>query len=348
MRETRKPVRHNSKKNGKFEIAGSPRSNRRVSTPIYSTGLGSMYFGPLESVLKTKALCSHHGQVQLIFTSPPFPLARKKKYGNLIGDEYVEWLASFALLLKDFLTPNGSIVIEIGNSWEPGKPVMSTAVLKALLHFLETGGFHLCQEFVWYNPARLPSPAQWVNIERIRVKDAFTRIWWMSPTERPKADNRNVLTEYSRSMKRLLATGSYNSGKRPSEFVIGEKSFLKDNGGAIPPNVLGLHDAPSPTNFLKVSNTRSSDRYQLFCREHDIEAHPARMPTELAEFFINFLTDERDLVFDPFAGSNTTGATAQRLGRRWISVEANWPYVVGSLGNLDPKSILRTSSEIRI
>jgi len=223
------------------------------------------------------------GAVQLVFTSPPYPLNRKKKYGNLSGQEYVDWLVGVISQCKALLTEDGSIAIEIGNAWEAGRPVMSTLVLKTLLAIQEQLGLYLCQEFIIHNPARIPSPAQWVNIERIRVKDSFTRVWWLSPVERPKADNRNVLQEYSKSMKKLLSTGKYNSGVRPSQHDISEKSFLKNNGGAIPPNV------------LIIANTSSSDPYQKYCKQNDIELHPARMPRYLAEFFINFLTDPGDI-----------------------------------------------------
>ena len=56
------------------------------------------------------------------------------------------------------------------------------------------------------------------------------------------------------------------------------------------------------------------------------------MPMELSSFFIKFLTKPGDLVLDPFAGSNTTGAAAEHLHRRWISVEPNKEYVAGSKG----------------
>lgn len=262
--------------------------------------------------------------IDLVLTSPPFPLNRKKKYGNRQGDEYVDWLASFAPELANRLSPTGSIVVEMGNSWEPGQPTMSTLALRSLLRFLDEGNLKLCQQFVWHNPARLPGPAQWVNIERVRVKDAYTQLWWMARTDRPKADNRRVLAPYSRSMKALLKTGKYNSGRRPSEYDIGASSFLTDNGGAIPSNV------------ITAANTRSSSRYLAYCRTHEIQPHPARMPDKVAEFFIRFLTEPNDLVFDPFAGSNTTGEVAEMLGRRWISVEADITYVLGSMGRFDP------------
>src|SRR5207237_8842587 len=176
--------------------------------------------------------------VQVVFTSPPFPLQRQKKYGNLTGDAYAEWLANFAIPLTKTLTPNGSIVMELGNGWNPGTPTVSTTGIKALLAFQEAAGLHLCQEFICFNPARLPTPAEWVTVRRTRVKDAFTRVWWLSPTPTPKADNRRVLTAYSESMKRLLARGTYNGGNRPSGHQVGHESFLSNNGGAIPPNVL--------------------------------------------------------------------------------------------------------------
>jgi site-specific DNA-methyltransferase (cytosine-N4-specific) len=297
-------------------------------TPSYKTNYGIMYQGDCEEILRKYPVTDYKGKVQLILTSPPFPLNRKKKYGNLTGEEYLNWLKNLAPLFREFLTSDGSIVLEIGNAWEVGRPIMSTLTVKALIAFLEAANLNLCQEFICYNPARLPTPAQWVTVERIRVKDSFTRVWWMAPSERPKANNHNVLTEYSKSMKELLKKGTYNSGHRPSGHHIGEKSFLKDNGGAIPPNLL----IPTPSEdslieVLPIANTKASDPYQVYCRQNNISPHPARMQPELAEFFIRFLTDKNDLILDPFAGSNTTGSTAEKLERKWCAIELNTCYI---------------------
>lgn len=327
-------------------ISDEPQRARQKASPVYETKLGVMYHGTSQEALKFKKIERSRGSVQLLFTSPPFPLARGKDYGNLNGEAYVEWLASYARLFREYLKPNGSIVMEVGNAWEPGRPVMSTVVLQALLRFLQEGGLHLCEEFIWYNPARLPSPVQWVNVERIRVKDSFTRIWWMSPSERPKADNRRILREYSEGMRALLKRGTYNSGKRPSEHNVGETSFTKDNGGAIPSNVFGGDDAPPLSNFLKESNTHSAGQYHLFCKQYGIPKHPARMPEAIVEYFIKFLTEPGDLVLDPFAGSNTTGYVAERLKRRWIGIEDNWTYIRGSLGRFPAEDLTWTSDEI--
>ena len=286
--------------------------------PLYATKLGAMYCADSLRILSEAVESGPSGKAQLIFTSPPFPLNRKKRYGNLEGEAFVNWLASCAPLYRKLLKHNGSIVIEMGNAWEPGKPVMSTLAIRALLSFLEAGSFHLCQQFICYNPARLPAPAQWVNIERIRVKDSFTHIWWMAPSTKPKADNRRVLKEYSPAMRKLLATGKYNHGMRPSEHCIGKSSFLHDNKGAIPSNVLVF------------SNTTSTDDYLKHCHRNGTRPHPARMTKNLPEFFIKFLTCPGDTVLDPFSGSNTTGAAAEGLKRSWISIEMNPQYAYDS------------------
>jgi DNA modification methylase len=290
-----------------------------------------MFHGLTEDALRHPKLSSWKGKVQLIFTSPPFPLQREKKYGNLTGQSYADWLAAYAPLWAEYLTADGSIVIEVGNGWNPGVPTMSTTSLKALLAFQEAANLHLCQEFICFNPARLPSPAEWVTVRRVRVKDSFTRVWWLSPTPHPKADNRKVLTGYSDSMKKLLSRGTYNGGKRPSQHHVGDRSFLIDNGGAIPPNVLAPPNSDEMLlEVLPISNTASRDRYRRKCKELELTLHPAVMPELLVEFFVKFLTDADDVVMDPFAGSNTTGAVAERLERRWLAIEASPAYVESS------------------
>jgi len=288
--------------------------------PAYKTNNGTCFHGDVTSLAKTPIWTEIEGKIDLLFTSPPFALTRQKKYGNLTGEEYIEWFASLSDLFSRLLKPRGSLVVEMGNAWVKGKPIMATHPLKALIEFADRGNFYLCQQFIWNNPARLPSPAQWVNVERIRVKDAFTHIWWMSKHPKPKANNRLVLKEYSQSMLDLLERGTYNAGARPSEHQIGEKSFLTNNNGAIPSNV------------FTISNTRSSSPYLTYCKQNNFKRHPARMPSKIVEFFVKFLTEPEDLVLDPFSGSNTTGAVAESLGRSWISIEQEIEYILGSRG----------------
>lgn len=296
---------------------------------------GRYYTGKSEEVLKTKPFHKLQGKVNLIFTSPPFPLNNKKSYGNMIGKEYQDWFASLAPLFAEMIADDGSIVIELGNSWESSRPVQSLLPLKCLLDFVsqENTGLRLIQEFVCYNPSRLPSPAAWVTVNRIRTVDSYTRLWWIAKSDFPKADNSRVLRPYSKHMKRLLSTGKYNGGKRPSEHNIGQKSFLKNCGGSISHNLFELEnidpdrDVRLPTNAFSLSNSNSNDFYSKTCKERGIIPHPARMPIGLAKFFIEFLTEPEDIVLDPFAGSNITGFSAALLNRKWFAIDAEEKYV---------------------
>jgi len=298
---------------------------------LYKTKYGKYYLGKCENIIKKLQL---EKKVQLILTSPPFPLNNKKKYGNLSGDEYLKWFSGLARLFSSVLTPTGSIVIEMGNAWEPNRPVQSLLTINSLLAFVNNSKtkLRLCQEFICYNPARLPSPAQWVTVNRIRAIDSFTHVWWIANSDKPKADNRKILRPYSKSMKNLLKTKKFNSGRRPSQHIISEKGFLKNHKGSISHNVLELeHETDNieiryPYSMLRISNTKSNDFFTKTCKDREIIPHPARMPLELASFFINFLTDKGDIVLDPFGGSNTTGFCAERAKRKWISIDTDKEY----------------------
>jgi site-specific DNA-methyltransferase (cytosine-N4-specific) len=282
---------------------------------FHSTARGEIYHGDSLDLLTTRL---RPASVDLIMTSPPFGLVRKKEYGNVDADKYVEWFKPFAEAFKRVLKPSGSLVIDIGGAWNAGEPTRSLYHYELLISLCKESKFHLAQEFFWWNPARLPTPAEWVTVRRVRVKDAINCIWWLSPTPWPKASNIRVLQPYSDSMKGLLVHG-YKPQMRPSGHDISDK-FQNDNGGSIPPNLIAA------------AHTESNSAYIRFCTDKKLKPHPARFPGEVPEFFIRMLTDVNDLVVDPFAGSCVTGEAAERTKRQWICCELRDDYLEGALG----------------
>lgn len=291
--------------------------------PFDNREYGAAYLGDALTLLDAVPDSS----VDLVLTSPPFALTREKEYGNESSDKYVDWFLPFARKIKDKLCDTGSFVLDLGGAYLPGVPARSIYQFEVLVKLCRELNFVLAQEFYHYNPSRLPAPAEWVNVRRCRVKDSVNVVWWLSKTNYPKADNRKVLKEYSASMKSLLRNG-YKAKKRPSGHDISTK-FSKDNGGAVPSNVIGL-ELFEPSNLLSIANTESNSAYMRRCREQNITPHPARFPVFFADYFIKFLTDEFDIVLDPFAGSNSTGYAANALRRRWISFELSEEYLRGS------------------
>lgn len=302
---------------------------------MYTSKLGRLIEGDSIGLLSEELKEDLKGKVNLIVTSPPFPLNNKKQYGNEKGEEYLKWFVDLAPVFSELLSEDGSLVIEIGNSWESERPVQSLLHLECLFGLVKhpTANLRLIQEFICYNPSKLPSPAQWVTVNRLRTVDSYTHVWWLAKSDFPKADNSRVLRPYSKSMKVLLKKQNYNSGKRPSEHHISEKGFLTDHGGSISHNFFEMEpldekrDVRLPHSVLSFSNTNSNDYFLRTCRENGVTPHPARMSGGLVNFFIQFLTDESDLVLDPFAGSNTTGYCAEKLNRKWVSFEVKDNYI---------------------
>lgn len=295
--------------------------------PYYTTEFGAAYLGNSLKLLKNVPQNSVH----LIMTSPPFALQRKKRYGNVKAEDYVDWFTPFAEEFKRVLRPNGSLVIHIGGSWMKGKPVKNIYQYELLVKMCKEIGFCLAQDMYWFNRAKLPGPAQWVTINRWRLKDSVDQIWWLSKTPNPQADNRGVLKDYSNAMKELLNNNNYYKPNvtRPSEHKISAK-FYNGHKGAIPPNI------------FEYSNTDSKSKYIKLCRKYGVRLNPARYPVQLPEFFIKFLTDPGDKVLDPFAGSNATGEAAEKKGRKWISVDNEYEYLRGSLLRFFDEKTLET------
>ena len=305
-----------------FGDAEPPASLLGTRTPLYTTDKGAAYVADSLDLLANLP----DDSVNLVFTSPPYALHFKKEYGNASKDEYIGWFLPFARQIHRVLAQDGSFVLNIGGSYNKGEPTRSLYHFRLLLALVDEVGFHLAQECFWYNPAKMPMPAEWVTVRRIRIKDAVEYVWLMSKTPYPKANNRAVLRPYSRDMIRLNQRG-IRATRRPSGHNITEKFNQMDPGGAIPGNMIEPAEAD---DLLRFGNNAANDAYTRSCKAAGIKIHPARFPAALPGFFIRLLTEEGCLVVDPFAGSNTTGAVAEVLGRRWIAMEISPEYLEAS------------------
>ena len=287
----------------------------KLPEPLYTTKMGQAYLGDSKELL-TKI---PDNSIDLVMTSPPFALQRQKSYGNEDQDNYVSWLLSFCRDIHRILKTTGSFVLDLGGAYQRGRPVRSLYNFEVLIRLCKELDFRLAEEFYWNNPAKLPSPIEWVNKRKIRVKDAVNTVWWLSKTDFPKADIKRVLVPYSDRMLKLLENAEkfYTPKKRPSGHDISAR-FNSRNGGAI------------PSNLLNISNTESTSAYLRYCKAASAEGHPARFPEKLPAFFISMLTDPRDVVLVFFAGSNTTGRAAETANRNWISFEMNRQYLAAS------------------
>src|SRR5262245_52197589 len=156
---------------------------------MYETAQGCAYAGDSRDLLQQLPSDS----IDLVVTSPPFALQRQKVYGNEDQDAYVDWLLEFCRHVHRVLKPTGSLVLDLGGASQKGRPVRSLYNFRVLLRLCDEQQFRLAEEFFWFNPARLPSPIEWVNKRKIRAKDSVNTVWWLSKEDDPKADVRRVL-----------------------------------------------------------------------------------------------------------------------------------------------------------
>lgn len=218
------------------------------SEATYNSDLGAAFQGDSRELLKQLP----NNSIDLIVTSPPFALQHKKEYGNEDQEGYNDWFMEFMPEIRRVLQPHGSFVVEIGGAFKKGIPERSDYQFKLLSRLVDEdeGAMHLAQDFYWYNPAKLPNPTEWVNIRKIRVTDAVTHIWWLTPkinkdsaveegeSPHPEASNQRVLQEYSDSQKQLLKSGDFNDGERSSGWNIDSEAFANGNEGSIPDNLI--------------------------------------------------------------------------------------------------------------
>ncbi len=288
----------------------------KADKPFYKTDLGNMIHGDSLEVLSTWA----DGSVDLIMTSPPFALLQQKEYGNVHADVYCDWFKPFARQFFRVLKDSGSLVIDIGGTWVDKQPTRSLYHFKLLIMLCEEMGFHLAQDYYWWNPCRLPNPTEWVTVRRIRVTDAVNTVWQLSKTPWPKASNLRVL-QPSRTGMRQLHTFRYQKPANHNNNNQAAKKFLWNTNAAIPSNLIAL-----------TNRGHKNNAYIRYCRENKLPLHPARFPSELPEYFIRMLTDPGDTVIDPFGGSCMTGEVCQRLKRKWYCIDLSREYLEGALG----------------
>lgn len=309
-----------------WELCESTQDKLRNAKPgivitIYETPNGKAIWAQAEAALGT----IEQQSVQLILTSPPYPLVRKKEYQKEDTQDYLNWITNLAAGWREKLTPDGSLLLNLSDCWNKKEPTLNLYQERLLLQLVDQLGYNLIQRLYWHSPSKIPS-SHWVTVKKYRLNNSVEHLFWLSKSTEPKTRVDRVLKPYGASMLRSLAAGGDRRTQRPSTHGGTQNGFGKDRGGS------------TPFTLQNWTHATSQGDYFAFCRDQDIPLHPARFPKELPEFCVKFLTDPKDTVYDPFGGSNTTGAICEELDRKWITSERSLTYLHGSLGRFIPKT----------
>lgn len=272
--------------------------------------VGSFIAGDCEQEMKKIPT----GSIDLIVTSPPY--ADKRNYGvedgTIAPDDYIAWFIPKAKQMFRILKPNGSFILNISDKVVDG--FQHLYVFELVLKLCKTVGFHLVRDYIWYNPATPPNVYSRGGYGR--TKKSHEYCFWFAKGNDWTFHLDPIRKPYSKDMQKYLSgegKGNRNQNTRPSTHNFDCEKVWADNGGS------------DPGSVIEIANTSSNDLFMKLCKEQGI-AHPARFPEKLADFFIVAGSNEDEIILDPFSGSGTTAASAQKNNRRWIGIDANADY----------------------
>lgn len=290
-----------------------------VKLVAFSTNLGLAVWGACESVL-----AGLDQPITLVVTSPPYFLAKSRAYGNPTSErDYIDFLCSALEPVVAHLAPGGSICLNLPNDiFVPGLPARSLYLERLMLALHDRFSLQLMDRLVWSNPSRPPGPMQWASKTRQQLNAGYEFIYWLTnDPSRVPADNRRVLEAHTQRHLALMAAGGeqreevYGDGA----YRLRPGSYANVTPGKIPKNVL--------TRGHRCADTL---RYRADAKALGLPPHGAIQPISIPDFLIRFLSQEGDLVIDPFGGTVKTGMAAERLGRRWLVVEKMLDYLRAS------------------
>lgn len=299
---------------GKNELTPAP---RKMVLLGFNTALGVSLWADAMDVFPII-----NEPIHLCLTSPPYPLARARAYGNPSQDEYVDWVCRLLEPIIQNLVPGGSICLNVSNDiFLPGLPARSLYRAELLLALCKRFGLYLMDEIIWHDPTKAPGPLIWASKHRFQLNVAWEPVYWLTNDPmRVLADNRRVLVPHKEQQIKLMASGGEKAARQSGDGAnrIRKGAFSNVTAGAIPRNLLPVpHRCPSQIALRK----------QLAAR--GIPMHGATFPLALASFFVKYLTEEGQLVVDPCDGWGTTSLAAEINSRRWMATERMLEYVRG-------------------
>lgn len=247
-----------------------------------------IFLGDSKEVLKN----IKNDSVDLIFTSPPYADRRKKIYGGIHPDEYVEWFKPISEQLFRVLKPTGTFVLNIKERVVNGE--RHTFVLELVMALREQGWLWT-EEFIWHK--KNSYPGKWPN----RFRDSWERLLQFNKDKKFNMYQEAVMVPIGKWAKSRLKNLSDTDKIRDN---------ARNNSG-FGKNVSNWlnRDMVYPTNVVHLATE---------CNNKD---HSAAFPDELPEWFIKLFTVEGDVVLDPFMGSGTTNLVAANMGRKSIGID---------------------------
>lgn len=278
-----------------------------------------IFGGDSSSILKNVDIFEDNS-IDLIITSPPYADKRKKTYGGVPVNEYIDWFLPISEQLFRILKPKGSFVLNIKEHPIGGE--LQTYVLELILEMKKQGWLWV-EEYCWVKKNSFPG--KWPN----RFRNSWERCLHFSKQKNIKMYQNSVkvpIGDWSKKRFNSMSSSDF------SRHISGTNGLLSRNVSnwlkikkVNPPNILSFEEE----NYVAASNVLE---YPTACSNRK---HGAVFPVELPTWFIKLFTRKNDIVLDPFCGVGTSGIAALLTGRKFIGIEILEEYVLETKKNLE-------------
>ena len=232
--------------------------------------------------------------IKLIITSPPYNLG--KSYETKVGIEsYLKAQEGIIAELIRVLRDDGSLCWQVGNFVDHGEVFpLDTYYYNIFKRF----GLKLRNRVIWHFGHGLHA--------KLRFSGRYETVLWFTKSDK-----------YTFNLDDVRIPAKY-PGKR--HFKGDKVGQLSGNPkGKNPEDVWEIMASELDCGMMDIPNVKSNHPEKT--------EHPCQYPIELVERFVLALTNEGDIVLDPFAGVGTTIVAAIKHNRESIGVDKEERYV---------------------
>ncbi len=264
--------------------------------------INKLIFGENLQILKTLIQMKKDGKlkntdgtdgVRLIYIDPPFATKQEFKVNGeeqvayadkLSGSEFIEFIRKRLILAKELLSNDGVIFVHLDQK---------------MVHYIKV----IMDEIFGKNNFR--NEIIWKYFGPTSTEKNFPRkhdiILFYSKSSDYYFDSNATLINYDeKAIKRYDKVDE--NGKR--------YKIYKNKDGS---ERIAYMKQGKPTEVFEIPFVQGTSNERI--------GYPTQKPEKLLEILIKAVTKHGDLVMDFFAGSGTTSAVAEKLGRRWIAVD---------------------------
>lgn len=268
--------------------------------------------------------------INLILTSPPYPLSNPRAYGNVKEAEYVEWLCETLAPAIRLMAPGASLCLNVGNDvFLSGMPARSLYQERLVLALCDRFGLYKMDGLVWASN-KAPGPIQWASKRRVQLNTGYEMVYWFTnDPSKVQSNNQRVLEPHTEKHLAFVRRGGVKKRTSQSDGAYRKLpgAYSHETAGRIPTNVL----------YRARSREDRDMEYRTYCEQEGLVRHGASMPVSLAKTLVKFLTNVGDLIADPMAGRCKTGQAAEALSRRWLCTDIMADHILGAKAQFSPE-----------